>query len=309
MGKRRRPKGRPVNGILLLDKPIGGSSNKILQEVKHIFKAAKAGHTGNLDPLASGMLPLCFGEATKISAFLLDADKCYQGTCKLGVRTTTADCEGEVIEERPVPELNESQIEAVLENFRGEIQQIPPMYSALKQNGVPLYKLAREGKVVEREPRTVQIYKLELVNFSGDELELSVHCSKGTYIRTLVEDIGEQLNCGAHLIQLRRTLVGPFEESGMVTMEQIEAAAEEGMQALDALLLPMEDALKSWPDIILTETSLFYILQGQPVQVSPAPADGLVRLFSQGGKFIGVGQVLDDGRIGPKRLMQQKPKS
>lgn len=308
MGKRRRPKGRPVNGILLLDKPIGGSSNKVLQEVKRIFTAAKAGHTGNLDPLASGMLPLCFGEATKISAFLLDADKRYQGTCKLGVRTTTADCEGEVIDERPVPELNETQIEAVLEKFRGEIQQIPPMYSALKQNGVPLYKLAREGKVVEREPRTVQIYKLELTNFSGDQLELSVHCSKGTYIRTLVEDIGEMLNCGAHLIQLRRTSVGPFEESGMVTMEQIEAAAEEGTAALDALLLPMEDALKSWPDIILTETSLFYVLQGQPVQVSQAPAEGLVRLFSQGGQFIGVGQVLDDGRIGPKRLMQQKPK-
>lgn len=309
MGKRRRLKGRPVNGILLLDKPIGGSSNKILQEVKHIFKAAKAGHTGNLDPLASGMLPLCFGEATKISAFLLDADKRYQGICKLGVRTTTADCEGEVIEERPVPELNEAQIEAVLDRFRGEIQQIPPMYSALKQNGVPLYKLAREGKVVEREARTVQIHKLELINFSGDELELSVHCSKGTYIRTLVEDIGEVLNCGAHLIQLRRTTVGPFEESGMVTMAQIEAAAEEGTDALDALLLPMEDALKSWPDIILTETSLFYVLQGQPVQVPQAPAEGMVRLFSQGGQFIGVGQVLDDGRIGPKRLMQQKPKA
>lgn len=306
MGKRRRPKGRPVNGILLLDKPIGGSSNKTLQDVKHIFKAAKAGHTGNLDPLASGMLPLCFGEATKISAFLLDADKHYMGICKLGVRTTTADCEGEIIEERPVPELTESQIEAVLEKFRGEIQQIPPMYSALKQNGVPLYKLAREGKVVEREPRTVQIYQLELVSFNGDELELSVSCSKGTYIRTLVEDIGEILGCGAHLIQLRRTKVGPFEEAGMVTMEQIKAAAEEGTHTLDDFLLPMEDALKSWPDIILTENSLFYVQQGQPVQVPQAPAEGLVRLFSQSGKFIGVGQVLDDGRVGPKRLMQQK---
>jgi len=310
MGKRRRPKGRPVNGILLLDKPIGGSSNKVLQEVKHIFKAAKAGHTGNLDPLASGMLPLCFGEATKISAFLLDADKHYLGTCKLGVRTTTADCEGEVIEERSVPELSEAQIEAVLEKFRGEIEQIPPMYSALKQNGVPLYKLAREGKVVEREPRTVQIHELKLTDFNGaDELELSVHCTKGTYIRTLVEDIGEALGCGAHLSQLRRTKVGPFEETGMVTMEQIEAAADEGIDSLDALLLPMEDALKSWPDIILSENSLFYVQQGQPVQVPQAPADGLVRLFAQGGRFIGVGQVLDDGRIGPKRLMQQKPKN
>ncbi|MDH3353792.1 MAG: tRNA pseudouridine(55) synthase TruB [Chromatiales bacterium] len=307
MGKRRRTQGRPVNGILLLDKPIGGSSNAALQDVKRIFKAAKAGHTGNLDPLASGMLPLCFGEATKISAFLLDSDKHYFGTCKLGVRTTTADCEGEVIEERSVPELSEAQIEAVLENFRGEIQQIPPMYSALKQNGVPLYKLAREGKVVEREARTVQIYGLTLVQFNGsDELELSVQCSKGTYIRTLVEDIGEALGCGAHLIQLRRTKVGPFEESGMVTMEQIELAAAEGNHALDALLLPMEDALKSWPDIILSENSLFYVLQGQAVQVPQAPSEGLVRLFAQGGRFIGVGQVLDDGRIGPKRLMQQK---
>lgn len=171
---------------------------------------------------------------------------------------------------------------------------------------MPLYKLAREGKVVEREPRTVQIYQLELVSFNGDELELSVSCSKGTYIRTLVEDIGEILGCGAHLIQLRRTKVGPFEEAGMVTMEQIEAAAEAGTHTLDEFLLPMEDALKSWPDIILTENSLFYVQQGQPVQVPQAPAEGLVRLFSQSGKFIGVGQVLDDGRVGPKRLMQQK---
>jgi tRNA pseudouridine55 synthase len=225
------------------------------------------------------------------------------------VRTTTADCEGEVIEERPVPELNKAQIEAVLQQFRGEIQQVPPMYSALKQNGVPLYKLAREGKVVDREARTVQIYHLELLGFSADELELSVHCSKGTYIRTLVEDIGEIIGCGAHLTQLRRTKVGPFEESGMVTMEQIKAASEQGIEALDALLLPMEDALKSWPDIILTQNSLFYIQQGQPVQVPQAPSEGLVRLFSQGGQFIGVGQVLDDGRIGPKRLMQQNQKN
>ena len=304
MARRRQPKGRKVNGILLLDKPVGISSNAALQEAKHLFKAAKAGHTGNLDPLASGLLPLCFGEATKMSAYLLDADKVYIGTCKLGVRTSSADAEGEVIETREVPELTEAQVEAVLGNFRGEIEQIPPMHSALKQNGQPLYKLARQGIEVERKPRQVTIYKLELQEMGADELKLYVHCSKGTYIRTLVEDIGEALGCGAHLSQLRRTKVGPFHEEGMITLDDLHQQAEEqGAESLDQHLLPLDSALGDYPEIKLTENSLFYVKQGQAVQVPQAPTSGWVRLCDSAGEFIGVGAVLDDGRIGPKRLI------
>ncbi len=302
--RQRQPKGRKVNGILLLDKPLGISSNAALQEVKHLFKAAKAGHTGNLDPLATGMLPLCFGEATKMSAYLLDSDKVYVGTCKLGVRTSSADAEGEVIDTREVPELSEAQVEAVLEKFRGDIEQIPPMHSALKQNGQPLYKLARQGIEVERKPRPVTIYELKLLEINGDELKLYVHCSKGTYIRTLVEDIGEVIGCGAHLSQLRRTKVGPFQEAGMITIEELQQQAEaEGVESLDRHLLPLDHALGDYPEIKLTENSLFYVKQGQAVQVPNAPTSGWVRLCDADGSFIGVGAVLDDGRIGPKRLI------
>ncbi len=302
--RQRQPKGRKVNGILLLDKPLGISSNAALQEVKHLFKAAKAGHTGNLDPLATGMLPLCFGEATKMSAYLLDSDKVYVGTCKLGVRTSSADAEGEVIETREVPELTEAQVLEVLERFKGDIEQIPPMHSALKQNGQPLYKLARQGIEVERKPRPVTIYELKLLEINGDELKLYVHCSKGTYIRTLVEDIGEVLGCGAHLSQLRRTKVGPFQEAGMITIEELQQQAEaEGVESLDRHLLPLDHALGDYPEIKLTENSLFYVKQGQAVQVPNAPTSGWVRLCDGDGVFIGVGAVLDDGRIGPKRLI------
>jgi tRNA pseudouridine55 synthase len=302
--RRTTPKGRKVNGILLLDKPVGISSNAALQEVKHLFKAAKAGHTGNLDPLASGMLPLCFGEATKMSAYLLDADKVYVGTCKLGVRTTSADAEGEVIETREVPPLTEALVLGILERFKGEIEQIPPMHSALKLNGQPLYKLARQGIEVERKPRQVTIYKLELLGMTSDELELYVHCSKGTYIRTLVEDIGEALGCGAYLSRLRRTKVGPFQEAGMITLDALHAQAQgEGVESLDRHLLPMDHALGDYPEIKLTENSLFYVMQGQAVQVPHAPTSGWVRLCNSAGEFIGVGAVLDDGRIGPKRLL------
>ena len=302
--RQRQPKGRKVNGILLLDKPVGISSNGALQEVKHLFKAAKAGHTGNLDPLATGMLPLCFGEATKMSAYLLDADKVYIGTCKLGVRTTSADAEGEIIETREVPELTEAMVLEVLERFKGDIEQIPPMHSALKLNGQPLYKLARQGIEVERKPRPVTIFALDLLEMSHDELKLYVHCSKGTYIRTLVEDIGEVLGCGAHLSQLRRTKVGPFQEAGMITIEELQQQAEaEGVESLDRLLLPLDHALGNYQEIKLTENSLFYVRQGQAVQVPQAPTSGWVRLCDGDGVFIGVGAVLDDGRIGPKRLI------
>ncbi len=300
---RRRQKGRNVQGILLLDKPLGETSNNALQKIKHLFRARKAGHTGSLDPLADGLLPICFGSATKLSAFLLDADKRYWVRVKLGETTTTADTEGDIVESRPVGEISEARIRQVLEGFKGEIQQIPPMYSALKHKGERLYKLARQGIEVEREPRTIQIYDIELVRYGLPEFELDVRCSKGTYVRTLAEDIGEALGCGAHVTALRRTGVGPYEAAQLVTMETLEAAAENGLSALDEYLLPLDSALADWPEIHLTPDSAFYMKQGQPVLVPNAPTEGHVRLYDPDDHFIGVGEILDDGKVAPRRLM------
>lgn len=294
---------RRVNGILLLDKPVGLTSNSALQEVKKLFAARKAGHTGSLDPLATGLLPLCFGEATKVSGFLLDADKHYQVTCKFGEQTTTGDAEGEVIKQRPLGGLNEQQLLKALEGFRGDIEQIPPMYSALKHKGERLYKLARQGVEVEREARQVTIFELELVSFKSPVAELRVHCSKGTYVRTLVEDIGELLGCGAHVIGLRRNGVGPFDDTNMIDMEGLQAVAAEGQHALDKLLLPMESGLTQWPDVRLTGDAAFYLRQGQPVLVPKAPTTGWVRLYEGESRFLGMGEILDDGRVAPRRLM------
>ena len=300
MAKRRR-KGRPVNGVLLLDKPAGLSSNKALQAVKHIYKAAKAGHTGSLDPLATGMLPLCFGEATKISAFLLDADKRYQMTVQLGVTTTTGDAEGEVLEQRDCSAVTQAQIEAALQQFQGEIEQIPPMYSALKHEGQRLYKLARQGVEVERKPRKITIYSTTLESFDNGVLNMQVHCSKGTYVRTLAEDIGEALGCGAHVTQLRRLAVGPY-EGDMVTLAQLEAMADAPFAELDALLLPIESGVANWPDIRLDPDAAFYMSQGQPIQVPHAPTEGWVRIYDRQ-RFLGVGEIQDDGRVAPRRLI------
>ncbi|MBI1423078.1 MAG: tRNA pseudouridine(55) synthase TruB [Gammaproteobacteria bacterium] len=304
---RRKPRGRNVNGILLLDKAIGITSNTALQKVKRLYQASKAGHTGSLDPLASGLLPLCLGEATKLSSFLLDADKAYAGVCKLGVKTSTADAEGEVIETRPVPALDEAQLRDVLAKFVGEIEQIPPMHSAIKMQGQPLYKLAHQGIEVERQPRQVTIHSLRLTRFEGDEFAFDLHCSKGTYVRTLAEDIGEILGCGAHLSALRRTQVGPFELSHAVTLEQLEqTAAETGMAGLDKLLIPMDQALDQWPAVHLSDNSAYYVRQGQAVQVAKAPTSGWVRLFASNDDFLGVGQILEDGRVAPKRLVNTR---
>ncbi len=297
---RRRNKGRVVNGILLLDKPLGITSNRALQRVKRLFNARKAGHTGNLDPMAGGVLPICLGEATKMSAFLLDADKRYRGTIKLGIRTSSADAEGEVIEQLPVPELQEQQITEVLARFMGKIDQIPPMYSALKHQGQPLYKLARQGFEVERKPRSVTIHKLELLHFDGDELTINVHCTKGTYVRTLAEDIGAALNCCAHLSALVRTKAGPFELADAVTLEQLEAAAQ---PELDQLLLPMESALLDWPAVELPRETAHYFRKGQPVFVPQISSTGWVRIYEGKERFLGVGTILDDGRVAPKRLL------
>lgn len=304
MGRRRRRQGRPVSGILLLDKPLGLSSNHALQRVKRLFDARKAGHTGSLDPLATGMLPLCFGDATKLSAFLLDADKSYRFRLLLGVKTATADAEGEVLETRATDGITRQSIAAVLPRFIGTIRQLPPMYSALKHQGKRLYELAREGVEVEREPREVTIHELTLGDVELPEFELQVRCSKGTYVRTLAEDIGEALGCGAHVTALRRTGVGPYAEFPMVTMDELEGAAKEGMPALDRLLLPVDTALADWPAVKVGVDAAFYLRQGQAVLVPKAPTEGWVRIYHDE-EFLAVGQVQEDGLVGPKRLMTE----
>lgn len=298
----RRHKGRNISGIVLLDKPLGITSNKALQIVKRLYNAAKAGHTGSLDPLATGLLPLCLGEATKVSGFLLDADKSYLATIKLGIKTSSADAEGEVIETRPVESYSNKQIQSAIDLFIGDIEQIPPMHSALKVDGQPLYKLAHQGKSIERKARSVHIYNIEILRFEGDELEIEVECSKGTYIRTLAEDIGEKLGCGAHLSALRRTSSGPFHLEHSVRLEELEALKETGFEKMDEFLMPAEDALEDWESLNLSDDAAFYISRGQAVQVPNAPTSGLVRLFSDEKGFLGIGEILDDGRVTPRRL-------
>ncbi|MCP4283453.1 MAG: tRNA pseudouridine(55) synthase TruB [Gammaproteobacteria bacterium] len=300
---RRGNSGRNVQGILLLDKPLGATSNAALQQVKRMFFARKAGHTGSLDPLAEGLLPICFGSATKISAFLLDADKRYWVRVRLGETTSTGDAEGATVDTRPTDGITAADIRGVLENFSGEIQQIPPMYSALKHKGERLYKLARNGIEVEREPRTLTIHELTLRSCNIPEFELDVHCSKGTYIRTLAEDIGAVLGCGAHVSALRRTGVGPFSAEQMVPMADVNNAFEKGREAMQELLLPVDSALSDWPVVNLNSDSTYYMKQGQPVLVPNAPTEGKVRLYDNKQDFIGVGEILDDGRVAPKRLM------
>ncbi len=303
MSQRRRAKGRKVNGILLCDKPLGVSSNAALQSAKNLYGAQKAGHTGSLDPLASGMLPLCFGEATKISQFLLDSDKYYRVVIKLGEKTASGDAEGEVIERWPVPEISDSLLEKVLNDFTGEIQQIPPMYSALKQKGQPLYKLARQGIEVEREARTLNILSLERLSFEGDSLELDVHCSKGTYVRTLAEDISAALGCGGgYITYLRRLKVGPF-DGNMYSLETLKEIKESGdFEALDALLLPIDHGVSQWPMLNLSPVTVLQLRQGQPVFVANSPTTGLIRLYAEDDCFLGLGLMQDDGKIASKRL-------
>lgn len=305
---RRRKHGRDVDGILLLDKPQQLTSNEALQRVKRLYQANKAGHTGSLDPLATGLLPVCLGGATKFSSYLLDADKHYRVRVRLGITTTTADAEGEILETRPVEGVDLARIRLVMDHFLGPIEQLPPMYSAVKHQGERLYKLARQGIEVERQPRTVIIYRSELIGLTLPELELDVHCSKGTYVRTLAEDIGAALGCGGHVIGLRRTGVGPYvePERRFVTLEEIEdliAAHEDPLPELDSLLLPLESALEHWPAVRLTADAAFYLRQGQAVLVPQAPTEGLVRLYDPSRHFLGVGCILDDGKVQPKRLL------
>ncbi len=299
----RRARGREVAGLLLLDKPAGMTSNGVLQRVKRLFQAAKAGHTGSLDPLATGMLPLCFGAATRVGAYLLDANKTYEVTAALGVATDTGDAEGEIIRElaEPVPSMR--QVSEVLGSFVGSIEQVPPMYSALKRGGVPLYRLARRGIEVPREPRRVTIESIELGAYAWPELTFTVRCSKGTYVRSLVIDMAERLGTCGHVRQLRRTGVEPFEGRSMRTLREIEDLAGSGsLEALDALLLPLDSALPAWPEVMVGEEAVDRLVHGQTVLGDAAWPQGTVRIYRSPRVFIAIGEVTAGGLLAPKRV-------
>jgi tRNA pseudouridine55 synthase len=288
---------RPLDGVLLFDKPLELSSNIALQKVRRLFQAEKAGHTGTLDPLATGLLPICFGEATKFSVALLDADKTYRALVRLGQATTTADAEGEVIAEHPV-ECNLADVEAVLEKFRGEIQQLPPMHSALKHQGKPLYSYIRQGETIERELRNVVIHELLLHRFEGSELDISVRCSKGTYIRTLAEDIGAALSCGAHLIGLRRTAIAHFNLNNGYTLQQLTYMTDEQRETL---VLPLEALMPNMPKLHLDAVQIKRLAQGQRLALDTGLSDGKISLNGPDG-FIGTG-LLQGRRLAPDRLL------
>ncbi|WP_217555291.1 tRNA pseudouridine(55) synthase TruB [Vibrio metschnikovii] len=306
----RRRKGRAINGVLLLDKTTGISSNDILQKVKRLYFAEKAGHTGALDPLATGMLPICLGEATKFSQFLLDSDKRYRVIAKLGQRTDTSDSDGQVVETRPVNVQRETLLTHIA-SFQGQTWQVPSMFSALKHQGKPLYEYARQGIEVAREARKINVYEITLHRFEGDEVEMEVHCSKGTYIRTIVDDLGEMLGCGAHVTMLRRIGVANYPYQSMVTLEQLNALVEQAQgeesekyQRLDELLLPMDTAVQDLPEVNLIAELAHMVQHGQAVQVFGAPTEGLVRMTEgEQRRFLGVGQIDQDGKVAPKRLV------
>lgn len=301
---RPRKKFRDVHGVFLLDKPQGMSSNDIMQKVKRLFQANKAGHTGALDPLATGMLPICLGEATKFSQFLLDSDKRYFVTAKLGERTDTSDAEGQVVETREV-NVREADILAALPQFRGDILQVPTMFSALKHNGKPLYEYARQGITLEREARPITIFELKFIEYNAPYLSLEVHCSKGTYIRTLVDDLGEVLGCGAHVTVLRRLAVADYPIEMMMPIDELQLLAESFPQkALDTLLLPMDTAVASLPALNLTEAQTKAVKFGQRVKFENVEqVYGLVRLFSDVNQFLGVAEVTTDNVIRPNRMV------
>lgn len=297
MNKPRRAPRRQVDGVLLLDKPIGMSSNTALQVARRLFNAEKAGHTGTLDPLATGLLPLCFGEATKFAGELLDADKAYRATLRLGVTTDSADAEGQVLLTRPV-EATASDFEVALPRFCGEIEQIPPMYSALKRDGRPLYEYARQGIELERKARRVTIHELSVLSFAGDTAVIDVACSKGTYIRTLAADIGELLGCGAHLTALRRTRIGKLGVDAAATLEQLEGLAPEQR---DACLAPADALVADLPRADLGADEVARILHGQAVRWNGEGGERW-RLYGDQ-RFLGIATLTADGWLQPKRLL------
>jgi tRNA pseudouridine55 synthase len=297
----RIKKGRDISGILILDKPLNISSNKAVQIVKRLYGAKKVGHTGSLDPLASGVLPICLGHATKVSQYLLASDKTYQFTMKLGETTSTGDVEGDVVNKKPVPDLEAVDITQLLNQFTGVINQVPPMYSALKHDGQRLYKLAREGKVVDRPSREVTIKSLRLESKTLDSLTLEVCCTKGTYVRTLAEDLGEKLGCGAHVTFLRRIKTGPFELEGSVSIDKLEAV-QDGFQALDALLKPLDMALQERPVISCSNEDKGDLCLGRQIQVEGLIDSPLIRLNDSNGNIFGLGKSLDGNQLAPVRI-------
>jgi tRNA pseudouridine55 synthase len=290
---------RPVNGVFLLDKPLGYSSNQALQKVKWLYQAAKAGHTGTLDPLATGLLPICLGEATKFAQYVTDADKTYVATIKLGETTTTGDAEGDILSTVSV-DVTKSQFVKICQQFMGEISQIPPMYSALKHEGKALYEYARQGVDIARQARVVNINKIDVNSFEGEEAKITVSCSKGTYIRTLAEDIGKLLGCGAHLIGLRRIETAGYQIEQALTIEQLEAMS---VEERDAVLLPVDSAINDFPKVILNDEAAYFLLRGQSVwQAGKIPHTDL-RIYDEDNQFLGIGFLQDDGKIAPKRLI------
>jgi len=310
---RRRKFGRPLNGVLVVDKAAGVTSNDVVQRAKRLFYANKAGHTGALDPLATGVLPLCFGESTKFSQYLLDADKGYVSTFCFGMTTATADADGEVTSQEDASKLTQAALERAIDAYRGDIEQVPPMYSALKRDGKPLYQLAREGIEVERDARPVTIYNFEILAFRPGvlaEADLRIDCSKGTYVRSLAEDIGRDLGVGAHVAKLRRVQAGPFLESQVVNLDDLESErGEQRAEVLDHYLLPVDSPVEEMPKLLLDEHSSFYFIRGQAVisnQVYRLGDEGdKVRVFDQDDGFLGVGEITDDGRVTPSRLIAQ----
>lgn len=293
---------RPLNGVLLFDKPLELSSNFALQKVRRLYQAEKAGHTGTLDPLATGLLPICFGEATKFSFGLLDADKSYWAQIRLGQTTETGDAEGEITSTCEI-KVDEAQVQVALQSLRGEIQQLPPMYSALKHQGKPLYEYIRKGETVERELRSIVIHELELVHFSGDKLEISVRCSKGTYVRTLAEDIGKFLGCGAHLTGLRRTSIVNFGLENAYTLPQLESMSH---VERDLCLLPLDCMLSNLPRLDLDKVQVGRLAQGQRLGLDLDLPEGKVRLYSEG-EFVGLAELLGR-RLSPSRLVSSVAK-
>ena len=287
-----------VDGVLLYNKEQGLTSNAALQQVKRLYNARKAGHTGSLDPLATGLLPICFGEATKLSQYLTDSDKRYIASIRLGIATDSGDAEGRVIAEKPVA-VSQQQLTAVLESFTGRIEQVPPMHSALKKAGQPLYKLARKGISVERQPRTMHVYSLDLIEFDGDCLQLAIHCTKGFYVRSLAIDLGDRLGCGAHVAALQRTAVGSLSINDAFTLQRLQ---EMDSKRRMTILLPADACVPQFPAVHLPMDAAHYLRQGQAVRAAGLPGQGLVRVYGGEGEFLGLGNILPDRRVAPKRL-------
>ena len=298
-------RGDNLSGLLLLDKPQGVTSNEALQEAKRLLNARKAGHTGSLDPIATGLLPLCFGSATKLSGFFLGADKTYWTRIRLGERTATGDSEGDVVEKKPVT-VSQDDIEKALLNFQGEFLQTPPMYSAVKMNGTPLYKLARQGIEVERSPRTVVVYTMKLKSFDGLDLELELKCSRGFYVRGLAHDLGNLLKCGGHVVALRRLVVADLKIEDAVKLAELTAVPD--LAVRQKILTPIDGGLSHLPEVRLSADAAFYLCRGQAVRAHGLPNEGQVRLYAKEAGFLGIGMVTDDGRVTPRRLIPQREK-